>query len=161
MDWTKQAEEMLNTWTETQKKLWDSFYESVPDFGKTPSEKLWDQTIATGKQALKNSMAAQADWLNTWVDYISNLEGVPPQALDSAKQYQEMSKRWSETQEHLWENWFDMLKKFDTSKMASGWAGVAQDPFKVWQESSQKVMESQADWMRSWMKAMGGQQDDK
>ena len=152
---------MLNTWTETQKKLWETFYQSVPDFGKIPNEKLWEQAIATGKQAIKNTLAAQTDWLKTWVDYLENLEGVPPQAHESAKQFHEMSKRWMETQEQVWDNWFEMLKKFDASKIASSWTGIPQDPFQAWQESTQKVMETQTDWMRAWVKAMSGQKDEQ
>jgi hypothetical protein len=159
MDWTKQSEQMVNNWMNMQKKMWDTFFASVPDVGKSPSQKVWEQTLVAGQELIKNSLTAQAEWLRTWVEYLGTVEGVPTQALESARQFQEMSKRWAETQEQLWGNWFEMLKKFDMSKVSGGWPGAAQDPFQTWQESTQKVMQAQVDWMNTWTKSMGAKKD--
>jgi len=160
MDWNKQSEEMVNNWMDMQKKMWDAFFSSMPEVGKSPSQKVWEQTLEAGQESIKNTLVAQTEWLRTWVEYLGTVQGVPTPVMESARQMQEMARRWSETQEQLWKNWFEMLKKFDMSKVPSGWTGAMQDPFKAWQENTQKVMEAQSEWMNAWTKMMGGKKDE-
>lgn len=160
MDWTEQSEAMINNWMDMQKKMWDTFFTSMPEFNKSPSQKVWEQAIETGQLSLKNTLAAQKEWLGNWVEYLGTLQGVPEQVLDSARQMQDMADRWAETQEQLWQNWFDVLKKFDMSKVSSGWMGAVQDPYQMWKDNTQKIMQAQAEWMNTWMKMMGGKADE-
>ena len=37
MEWTKQSEEMLKTWTEGQKKMWEDYMKVMQGFGQSPS----------------------------------------------------------------------------------------------------------------------------
>jgi hypothetical protein len=111
MDWTKQNEEMFNTWKQAQTKMWEAYTESVSNFGKSPSEKAWDQAIAAGNELIKNSLTSQADWLKAWVDNIKKLDRLPDQATVALDQFQEMNASWVATQEKLWGAWFEMLKK--------------------------------------------------
>jgi len=87
---------------------------------------------------------------------------VPEQVMESTGQYQKMSEQWLDTQQQLWSNWFEMLKNFDFSKLTTSWSGAGTDPMKIWQESSQKIMEAQADWMRAWVNAFSapGEKDE-
>ncbi len=116
MDWTKQNEEMFKTWTKAQTKMWEAYTDSVSNFGKSPGEKVWGQTVATGEELVKNSLAAQAEWMKTWAENFKSLDGMPEQSTEALKQFQEMTERWAATQENLWAAWFDMLKKFDPSQ---------------------------------------------
>lgn len=161
MDWTEQAQEMANNWTEMQKKLMDTYFESVSEMSKSPSEKLWDQTIATGKQAIANTLNAQKDWLNTWVENLKAIDGMPVQATESAEQYRQLSVNWLDTQNKLWDSWFEMLRKFDMSSYSGMGSGAATNPFQAWQESSTKIMEAQVAWMNSWMSAFRSPKNDE
>jgi hypothetical protein len=76
---------------------------------------------------------------------------MPEQALQAMEQYQEMAKRWTETQESLWSAWFEMLKKMDSSQFTGSWGEMPMNPFQVWQDSTKMVMESQKEWMQTWM----------
>src|SRR5512143_812970 len=100
-------EQTMQSWMETQKKMWDTFFETMQGFGKSQNAKAWEQTVSTGEEILKNTFKAQSEFIQTWVKSLTAVEGMPAQALDSAKQFQEMAQRWSETQERLWTNWFD------------------------------------------------------
>jgi hypothetical protein len=161
MNWTEQAEEMMKSWTENQKKLWDSFFANAPDLGSLTGEKVWEQTVDAGETATKNNLAAQLDWLQMWVDQLDTMEGVPDQVKESAKQYQEMTKQWVTAQESMWANWFEMLKKFDPSQYTMNWSEVTQDPFKTWQESAKNIMDTQATWLQSWAEGFGTTSDDE
>ena len=42
MEWTKQSEDMLKSWTEAQKKMWDDSLKAMQSFGKSPSTAVWE-----------------------------------------------------------------------------------------------------------------------
>lgn len=151
MDWMKQSEEILKTWTDAQTRMWSAFSENVAGLGKSPSQRMWEQTIANSDELIKNTLAAQTDWLKAWVKNLEGMEGMPAEAGKSLKQFQEMAQRWTDTQEKLWEAWFGFLKKFDPTRVTTVWGETAQDPFKFWQETTKQAMDAQMEWMKSWM----------
>jgi hypothetical protein len=160
MDWTKQNEEMFNTWKQAQTKMWEAYTESVSNFGKSPSEKAWDQAIAAGNELIKNSLISQADWLKAWVDNIKKLDGLPDQATVALDQFQEMNASWVATQEKLWGAWFEMLKKIDPGQFSGTWSNLPKDPFQSWQESTKVVMDTQMEWMQSWINQFKPEKDE-
>ena len=83
------------------------------------------------------------------------MEGVPPQMIESANQFQEMAGRWNKTQAELIENWFGMMKKFAPSTPADSWMDMPQSMFKTWQDTTQSIMDAQTKWMNSWMEQTG------
>ena len=151
MDWNKQNEAMFKAWTDTQQKMWEAYSESIAGFGKSPSEKMWAQTVKAGEDLVKDSLAAQVEWMKSWAENFKKLAGMPPQAAEAVAQYQEMTERWAATQEKLWTAWFEMLKKFDPSQFTGPWGEMPQNPFQVWQDSTKMVMDTQMEWMSAWM----------
>ena len=151
MDWIKQSEAMFKTWTDTQQKMWETFSESIAGFGKSPGEKMWTQAIQAGEELVKNSLAAQAEWMNSWSENFKSMEGMPEQAANAVAQFQEMTESWSATQEKLWGAWFEMLKKFDPSQFTASWTEMPRNPFQVWQDSTKMVMDTQMEWVKTWM----------
>ena len=151
MDWIKQSEAMFKTWTDTQQKMWENFSESIATFGKSPGEKMWAQTIKAGEDLVKNSLAAQAEWMKSWSENFKSLEGMPEQATNAVSQFQEMTEGWAATQEKLWGAWFEMLKKFDSSQFTEAWTKIPSNPFQVWQDSTKMIMDTQMEWVKTWM----------
>jgi hypothetical protein len=45
MEWTKQAEEIFKTWTDTQKKMWDEWIKATQSFGKPHATDAWKRTV--------------------------------------------------------------------------------------------------------------------
>ena len=62
MEWAKQSEEMLKTWTETQKKVWDDCLKAMQGFGKSPSTEVWEKTVDTWNQTIQKVLDAQLEW---------------------------------------------------------------------------------------------------
>ena len=151
MNWTEQNEAMFKAWTDAQEKMWKAYSESISDFGKSPGEKFWGQTIKAGEDLVKNSLAAQVEWMTAWSENFKDLEGMPSQASEALGQFQEMTERWAATQEKLWAAWFDMLKKMDPSQVTGSWGEMPQNPFQAWQDSTKMVMDAQMEWMQAWM----------
>lgn len=152
MDWTKQAEETLKTWTGAQKSMWDSWMNTVQGLGTNQSAETWEKSIETWQDSIKRALEAQNTWTQFWVDSVTSSTGANAQATDWAKQVTDMAKRWNETQNQLWDNWFDTMKKADPSTVSKNFnLEELQKIVQTWQEASQKAVESQMEWTRMWM----------
>lgn len=158
-NWTKQFEDMMNAWTETQKKTWNSYFDTMQGLNKSQGARMWESTLTMGEGMLKDMLNTQEQGLSAWVDGLSKMEGVPAQMVESARQFQEMNSRWNKTQAELIENWFGMLKKFTPSSPTDVWTEMPQTIFKTWQETTQSVMDAQTKWMRAWMEQTGKSSD--
>jgi hypothetical protein len=150
MNWNTQYEDMLKTWTDTQKKVWDGYFDSVQGLNKSQSARMWESTLSMGEDMLKNMLKTQMEGLTAWVDGLAKMENVPPQTVESARQFQEMAARWNKTQAELLANWFSMLKKFIPATPTTDWTEMPQAMFKTWQETTQNIMDAQVKWMNSW-----------
>ncbi len=149
MDWNKQAEEMLKTWTTSQQKMWDSWFKTMQTIGTSQAGDTWEKSIDTWKDSVKQALDAQTRWTQFWVESMTSGSGVGKPAAEWSTQMLEMTKRWSETQNQLWDNWFDTMKKSDPTAMAKNWnTDELQKIVQVWQETAQKTMEAQMEWTR-------------
>ncbi len=151
MDWTKQSEEMMKAWTETQKKTWNIWMETVQQGSKqNQAAEMWQKIVDTWEQTINNTLEAQNEWTRMWAENFGAKTDLPKEATEWINQAQEMGKRWSETQQQLWRSWFELVKKADSAKMADAWGEEGQKAFKTWQESVQQVMDSQTEWAGMW-----------
>jgi hypothetical protein len=160
MNWNQQVEDMMKTWTATQEKVWNDFFNTMQGMGKSQSTRMWESTLTVGEDMLKNMLKTQSEWMAAWVDGLGGMEGVPAQVVESARQFQEMAARWNKTQAELLSNWFGMLKKFAPARPSDAWTDMPQNMFKSWQDTTQSIMDAQARWMRSWM-GKGGKPEDE
>jgi len=151
MDWNTQFEDMMKAWTDTQKKMWDGYFETIQGLNKPASTRMWESTVSMGEDMFKDLLKTQLQGVTAWVDGLAKMESVPAQVVESARQFQEMTARWNKTQTELIENWFGMMKKFTPSNPAEAWTEMPQAMFKPWQESFQTVMDAQVKWMNTWM----------
>jgi len=151
MEWTKQSEEMLKTWTDTQTKMWNDWLKAIQGFGKSPSSQVWDKTLDAWDESIKKILDAQSDWSKRWTESFTASQGTPKEMVEWAKQGQEMSSRWTETQRQLWTSWFQVVRKLDpTATTGMSWAGEGQKFLQGWQDAIQKAMDGQAEWVRQW-----------
>jgi hypothetical protein len=161
MDWTKQAEDMLKTWTSSQQAMWDSWMKTMQGFGGSQPNDAWEKSIETWRDSVKRALDAQVAWAQFWADSMTSGPGANKQASELSEQLLDMTKRWTETQNKMWDNWFETMKKTDPSTMAQSWnTEDVQKIVQTWQEATQKAMEAQMEWSRMWA-AMQKQQDAK
>ncbi len=154
-DWTAQFEEMLKTWTEAQEKIWESFSNSMQGAAAAPGAKLWEQTVAYGEDMFRNMLKGQSDMVERWVDSLKGVEGLPEPALESAKEFRDMVRAWTKTQEQLVTQWFAMLRKLAPAAPTDFWGEPARETLKTWQAATRTILDSQMEWLRTWMKAEG------
>jgi hypothetical protein len=151
MDWSKQTEETLKAWMGTQKKMWDTWLETLqkgaPQFQTT---ELWHKTVETWEETVKKSLDAQSDWMRIWAENAPSFDGLPKEVTDWAQQARDMSKRFMDVQRQLWAGWFELIKKSEPGKIVGSWDKEGQKIARAWQESVEKIMEAQMEWTRHW-----------
>ena len=152
MDWTKQTQEMFKTWTDVQRKTWEGWLDTVKGFDASQPSQVWAETVDAWQKTVKNTLAAQVEGSRIWAESVTSAKDAPKESAEWAKQVQDMTKRWTEMQQQMWDNWFDVMKKSDPSKFAGNWEKEGQSFVKTWQDTVQKSMDTQAEWVRQWSK---------
>ena len=148
MEWTKQSEDMLKSWTEAQKKMSEDSLKAMQGFGKSPSTAVWEKTVDTWNQTIQKVLDAQVESARGWAENVTTAKGTPQEIAEWAKQGQDMITRLTETQKQLWGNWFEFAKKLDASNMMN-WTQDAQKFLQSWQETIQKAQTAQTEWLKT------------
>lgn len=152
MDWTKQANDMIKTWTGTQQKVWESWVESMQLAATMPSQEAWQKTVETWRGTVKQALESQVELARMWTENVSAMPGTagmaaPAGMADFTRNMLEMVKVFTETQTRFSENYFEILKKADMKMLSEVWnPAQAQKIMETWQEATQKAVEAQAEW---------------
>jgi hypothetical protein len=85
-----------------------------------------------------------------WAGSLDIKADMPKEVTDWAKQAQEMTKNWTDTQRQMWHGWFELVKKADAPKMAEAWGQDGPQAFTAWQEAAKKMMDTQMQWANQW-----------
>jgi gas vesicle protein len=150
MELTKQTEEILKTWTDVQKKSWEGWLETIKSYDASQPAQVWEKTINTWQDSVKRTLEAQAEGSRIWAESVTSVQGAPKEVAEWAKQVQEMTQRWTEVQQQLWDNWFEVAKKADPSKIGETWGGSeGQNILQAWQDVAQKVLNTQSEWAKT------------
>ncbi|MEI6181485.1 MAG: hypothetical protein WCP31_12070 [Chloroflexales bacterium] len=160
MDWTKQANDMLKTFTSTQQKVWESWVSSVQTSTTTPSTEAWQKTVDTWRGTVRYALEQQLELTRLWAESVAvssvnvpnlgvipgmpALPGVPATAVEWTRQLLDVTRTMTDTQVRFSENWFEMLKKAEPSTLALNWDPTqAQKILSVWQDAAQRAVEAQ------------------
>lgn len=176
MDWNKQANEMIKTWTGTQQKVYEGWLNSMQLMATPQSPEAWQKTVDTWRSTVKQALEAQMELTKLWAESVAtasvnmpsmpnmptmnNMPGMtmvpnmPTNMVEWTRQMLEMTRTWTESQMRFSENWFDTLKKADPAKMAQQWdMAQAQQIMATWQEAAQKAVEAQTEFSKMMMSA--------
>ena len=170
MDWTKQANDMLKTFTSTQQKVWESWVSSMQLATTPQSPEAWQKTVDTWRGTVKYALEQQLELTRLWAESVAAssvnmpslptvpgmpaLPGVPTNAVDWTRQMLDMTRTWTETQVRFSENWFDMLKKAEPAAFVQAWDPTqAQKVMSTWQDATQKAVEAQTQFSQMMVKA--------
>ena len=156
VEWTRQAEDMFKTWTDTQKTMWDEWIKVTQSFGKSHATDAWKRTVETWEESLKKNLHLQMEWTKLWAEGFTNVKGTPKELHDLARQGQDMMNRWAETQMQLCTAWFGIAKKLDPNALSGSWEKESEKVLHIWQESIKKALDAQAEWGRIWTAAQSG-----
>jgi poly(A) polymerase Pap1 len=151
-DWTKQAEEMVRTWTGVQQKVMESMMGmmGMTNANTTMPKDMWEKTINTWHDSMKSALETQVTWTQFMADSITANAGANKQISEMSQQAVDMVKRWSETQTKVLDTWLEEVKKTDPADMSKTLKPEEMlKSVQSWQEAGRKMMETQMELMRS------------
>jgi predicted flap endonuclease-1-like 5' DNA nuclease len=107
-------EDILKTWTDAQKRLWESLCSAVPLRPPTGVE-AWRETylknLASWEAAVQRSLEQEAAWVEEWVRRVAREKGTPEMVAAWVRQMEEVLQRWIQTQTQWWNDYFALLRR--------------------------------------------------
>jgi len=107
-------EETFKTWTDAQRRLWDSLCSAVP-FQPPAGVETWRETylknLATWESAVKKTLEQEVAWVEQWVHRVAQEKGTPEVMTSWVRQMEEVLQRWIQTQHQWWDEYFAVLRR--------------------------------------------------
>ena len=107
-------ETIFKTWTDAQKRLWDSLCSAVP-FQPPAGVEAWRETylknLATWEAAVRQTLAQEASWVQQWVQRVAEEKGAPELMTTWVRQMEEVLQRWVQTQNQWGDEYFAVLRR--------------------------------------------------
>lgn len=66
--------------------------------------------------------------------------------MEWTKQFEDMSKTWTETQQKMWYNWAEAAKNLSKSQTRLSWEALLD----TWQTTTQQMLDAQTEGVRVW-----------
>lgn len=107
-------EDIFKSWTDAQKRLWESLCSAVP-FQPPAGVEAWRETylknLTTWESAVKKTLEQEVAWVEQWVHQVAQERGTPEMMTAWVRQMEEVLQRWIQTQNQWWEEYFAVLRR--------------------------------------------------
>jgi|SRR6266571_2905533 hypothetical protein len=143
-------ETILKTWSETQQKLLADWLDTLRKLGGTPTLELWRQTVDTWQNSVKETVDARAEYTRQLTETLAKAKGTPEEFRELAREGREQLQHWAEAERDLWKGWFDVAREINFRPEPGTGAQAGKDLLQLWQESTHKMIDTQAALIRRW-----------
>ncbi|MBL8260311.1 MAG: hypothetical protein JNM60_10920 [Candidatus Competibacteraceae bacterium] len=107
-------EDVFKSWTEAQKRLWDSLCSAVP-FQPPAGIETWRETylknLTVWESAVKKTLSQEASWVRRWVKQVARENGAPEMMTTWVQQMEDVLQRWIQAQNQWWDDYFAVLRR--------------------------------------------------
>lgn len=107
-------EDIFKSWTDAQKRLWESLCSAVPCQPPAGVE-AWRETylrnLAAWESAVKKTLQQEASWVEQWVHKVAHEQGTPEVMATWVQQMEDVLQRWIRTQNQWWDEYFAVLRR--------------------------------------------------
>ena len=139
MDWAKQTNEMMNTWLETQQKLWQGWLNQVQE-PVTPSPEAWQESagamIKLWGEYLQQWQQFMQPWQQVWQDGMQQLGKIDTNMVDWGE--------FSRVQYDAFQQTFGQWLETPTLGFSREFEEKLRRSVKLWQDVQQANLEYQA-----------------
>lgn len=107
-------EDVLKTWTDAQKRLWESLCSAIPlppPLGAEGWRETYLKNLASWEAAVRRSLEQEAAWVQEWVRRVAHEKGTPEMMAAWVRQMEEVLQRWVQTQNQWWNDYFALLRR--------------------------------------------------
>src|SRR6266480_5564411 len=143
-------ETILKTWSETQQKLLADWLDTLRKLGGTPTLELWRQTVDTWQNSVKETVDARAEYTRQLTETLAKAKGTPEEFRELAREGREQLQHWAEAERDLWKGWFDVAREINFRPEPGTGSQAGKDLLQLWQDSTHKMIDTQAALIRRW-----------
>jgi hypothetical protein len=147
MDWSKQMQETIKTWTDSQQRILEGITNIMLEMAAPPSTNPWEFSIDLWEKGVKGFLATQNDWTRLWIRGVSAVTNQPDNS-EWAQRIQQMTKLTLEFEEQFWQGWFTTLKQLDPIKNANV-INELKPLTEAWSANVQRGIQLQEEWLQS------------
>lgn len=144
------SESILKTWSESQQKLLTDWLDTLRKLGGVPTLELWRQTVDTWQNSVKETVDARAKYTQQLTESLANAKGTPEEFRELAREGREQLQHWTEAERDLWKGWFNLAREVNFRPEPGTGAQTGKDLVQLWQESTHKMIDTQAALIRRW-----------
>lgn len=145
-----EIQNMVQSWADFQKGMWDQWLESLSQGGHTSPNALWSEGLTRWKESVDKMLDYQSESLKTWATGLEDMDTGSPETRQWVEEGIAMMERWIDAERQLWEQWFAMAG--GTPAAASG-SNPMQAGVEQWRAFGEKMLEMQSSWADAWMQA--------
>jgi hypothetical protein len=149
-------ENVVNTWAQEQQKLLTDYLDTLRKLGGTPTLELWRKTVDTWQTSVKETLDAQTEWTRQWTEALAKSKGTPEELRELAREGREQLQHWTEAERDLWQSWFNTVRQINFRPEHDAGAQTGGDLIQLWQDTANKMINTQADLVRRWTGGVTG-----
>src|SRR6266566_6066533 len=143
-------ENVVKNWGEMQQNLLTDWLDTLRSLGGTPTLELWRKTVDTWQSSVKETIDARAEWTKQWTETLAKAKGTPEELREMVREGREQLQHWAEAERDLWKGWFDVAREINFRPEPGTGAQAGKDLLQLWQESTHKMIDTQAALIRRW-----------
>ncbi len=148
MDWSKQMQEAIKTWTDSQQKILEGVTKVMLEMVAPPSTNAWEAGIDLWEKGVRAFLETQADWTRLLMRGAATVVNKSDPNGEWVERVQQITKLTTEFQEQYWKVWFSMLRQLDPIKNAT-LISEARSLTESWIENIQRAIKLQEEWLQS------------
>ena len=149
-------ENVIKNWAQEQQKLLTDWLDTLRKLGGSPTLELWRKTVDTWQTSVKETLDAQTEWTKQWTETLVKANGTPEELRELAREGREQLQHWTEAERDLWQSWFNTVREINFRPEAGAGAQKGGDLIQLWQDTANKMINSQADLVQRWTGGVTG-----
>src|SRR6266568_8021233 len=139
-------ESLLKTWSEAQQRVLAGWLDLVQGTEGLSRMRAWNETVKAWQTAVQETLDAQARWLRDWTGRVQVTSGSPTDLRKNVQQAQVLLLRWTEAQQHLWQDWFHLVQRL--GPLLEPGSQADEHLLHTLRESGQAIVDAQTEWVQ-------------
>ncbi len=141
-------ETLMTSWADSQQKMLVGWLDLLQGTEQPSRKMVWSETVKAWQSTVQETLEAQARWLRDWSGRVQVTTGSPTELRKNVQQAQVLFLRWTEAQQHLWQDWFQLVQQLGPLLEAGSQAD--EHLLSSLQESGWAIINAQTEWVQHW-----------
>src|SRR5256885_1508491 len=139
-------ETLMTTWADAQQKMLVGWLDLLQGTEQPSRKMVWSETVKAWQSTVQDTLDAQDRWLRDWTGRVQVTSGSPTELRKNVQQAQLLLLRWTEAQQHLWQDWFHLVQQIGPLLEADSQA----DEYLLsgLRQSGQAIVNAQEEWVQ-------------